>query len=143
MVQNTTWTATQWYCTYPSVCILIFKNPIPYETGDVDVNESGHQVLTIKAIHYATVPRDCVCKILLGLKDREEKKIMLTDSDETHSSSITSQQCFKAVIKLWFYCVEHKVRKSLLAKEVFNCQGLSRNERKKRKQDGAFKSAST
>lgn len=58
---------------------------------------------------------------------------MLTDSDETHSSSVTSQQCFKAIIKLWFYCIEHKVRKSLLAKEDFNCKGLSRDETKKKK----------
>lgn len=38
------------------------------------MNKSGHQVLTIKAIHYPTVPRDRVCKILLGVKDREGKE---------------------------------------------------------------------
>lgn len=51
------------------------------------MNKSGHQVLTIKAIHYPTMPRDCVCEILLGVKDREGEggnKIMVSDSDETH-----------------------------------------------------------
>lgn len=41
------------------------------------MNKSGHQVLTIKTIHYPTMPRDCVCKILLSVKDKkgkEEKK---------------------------------------------------------------------
>lgn len=38
------------------------------------MNKSGHQVLTIKAIHYPTVPRDCVCKILLGVKDKKGKE---------------------------------------------------------------------
>lgn len=37
------------------------------------MNKSGHQVLTVKAIHYPTMARDCVCKILLGVKDKKRK----------------------------------------------------------------------
>lgn len=43
------------------------------------MHKSGHQVLTIKAIHYSTVPRDCVCKILLGVKDKKGKEEKKTD----------------------------------------------------------------
>lgn len=67
IMQSTAQTKTLWYMWHSSYSYLStwnFKKPIPYETGDVDMNKSSHQVLTIKAIHYTTVPRDCVCKIL-------------------------------------------------------------------------------
>lgn len=36
----------------------------PYETGDVHVHKSCHQILTVKSVHDSAMPRDGVCKIL-------------------------------------------------------------------------------
>lgn len=36
----------------------------PDETGDIDVCECGHQVLTVKPIHDAAVAGDSACKVL-------------------------------------------------------------------------------
>lgn len=47
---------------------------LPYETGDVDMHKGGHQVLAIEAIHDAAVPRDGVCKILLGGKRKQQQQ---------------------------------------------------------------------
>lgn len=54
--------------------ITSFKNDImahnlqalhsPDETGDIDVCECGHQVLTVKAIHDAAVAGDSACEVL-------------------------------------------------------------------------------
>lgn len=39
---------------------------LPDETGDVDVDKGGHEVLAVEAVHDASVTRDRVGKILRG-----------------------------------------------------------------------------
>lgn len=51
----------------------LFKLNLPYETGDVDMDESGHQVLTVKAIHDSTMARNSVRKILYGDKKGQSR----------------------------------------------------------------------
>lgn len=99
------------------------------------MNKSGHQVLTIKAIHYPTMPRDCIREILLGVKDGESR------GEENHGQwfrqntlrCVTWQQHIKAAIKLQFHCIEPKSARASSAKVVFNCKGESRGEKKKKR----------
>lgn len=43
----------------------VFKNlKVPYKTCDVDMYKRCHQILTIKSVHYPTMSRNSVCKIL-------------------------------------------------------------------------------
>lgn len=81
------------------------------------MNKSGHQVLTIKTIHYPTMPRDCVCKILLSVKDKkgkEEKKKRWLVVPINTNDVITWQQHIRAASKPWFHCKEPKVSKRFL-----------------------------
>lgn len=41
---------------------------LPDEAGNVDINKCGHEVLTVKPIHNATMTRDSVGKILKAQK---------------------------------------------------------------------------
>lgn len=51
---------------------------LPDETGDVDVNEGGHEVLAVEPVHDASVTRDGVGKILKG--DRSSRCACTTGS---------------------------------------------------------------
>lgn len=95
------------------------------------MNKSSHQVLTIKAIHYATVPRDCVCKILQGVKDRRKKHHSKWFRWNTPTKGHLTAT-FHA-IKLWLQCTETKVNKSLFATEVSNHKDEVRKNKKRKR----------
>lgn len=82
------------------------------------MNKSGHQVLTIKAIHYPTMPRDCIREILLGVKDGESRggKIMVSDSDETHYDVSLDSSTLRPQLNYSFTALSQKVQEPPLLK---------------------------
>ena len=45
---------------------------VPYKTCDVHMHKSCHQILTIKSVHYPTMSRNGVCKILQRKQTNKE-----------------------------------------------------------------------
>jgi len=104
------------------------------------VNESSHQVLTIKAIHYSPMPRDCVCKILLGVKDGEgEKKTTQTPNQgqtilRKHTNDLSlDSSTLRLQLSYSFTALSQKLARASFAKGVFNCNDESRAEKKKKR----------
>lgn len=101
------------------------------------MNKSGHQVLTIKAIHYPTVPRDCICEILLGVKDGESRgggKIMVSDSDETHSDVSLDSSTLRPQLSYSFTALSQKVQEPPLLKYFLTAK-VSQGVRRKRRDE--------
>lgn len=101
------------------------------------MNKSGHQVLTIKAIHYPTMPWDCICEILLGVKNGRGKKRKGRKSwtgfpmKYTNNVSLDSRT-LRVQLSYGSTALSQKLARASLAKGIFNCKSESRGEKKKK-----------
>lgn len=66
---------------------------LPDEAGNVDVDESGHEVLAVETVHNAAVTRDGVGKILRQVKKKRGEKGKFQEVIEGQSEAELQRRC--------------------------------------------------
>lgn len=86
------------------------------------------------------MPRDCVCKILLGVKDKEGKKEeeeKKNDGQWFPQNTLTMLSLGSSTLGMQvshgFTAQSQKLARYFFAKGVFNCKDESRGEKKKKR----------
>lgn len=95
---------------YTSTPVCVYS---PDETSDVDVHKGGHEVLTVKPVHDASMARDRVGKILKWETTRTPNHLqMLSNGHDPRSYSFFKQSNSAC---LWFFSLYLNLEGSLEA----------------------------